>query len=117
MKSDLKSLLGYMMKSRKQQDDGPKINEVGTIIAAIESPNPEHNDFNRVIIHPDYPDQKIQIGRKMMPDLKKEVIKFFTNHLENFAWCTQDMKRIHPSIAEHKVNIDPIHKVIKQKLR
>lgn len=70
-----------------------------------------------VAIHPNYPDQKVQIGKEMQLGLRQEVIEFLTSHLENFTWCTQDIKWIHPSIAEHRLNIDLDHRAIKQKLR
>lgn len=53
----------------------------------------------------------------MPQTLKNEVIKFISDHLQNFAWGTQEMKEIDPVVAEHGLNISPIHKLVKQKQR
>lgn len=71
--------------------------------------------FEEVIVHPNHPDQKVQIGMEMPAHMREDVTQFLSTHLHNFAWCTQDMLEIEPSILEHSLSIDPIHKSIKQK--
>lgn len=103
-----------MMKSRKQLEFEKPLTIVGSILVTKEpteatpldlsllSPiidNPKFRVFKEVVIHPDYPDQKM--------------IHFLSTHLHNFAWCTQDMPRISPDVAEHKLNINPTFKSIK----
>lgn len=49
--------------------------------------------------------------------MKEEMIYFLSTHLHNFVWRTQDMPRISPNVAEHKLNINPTFKLVKQKPR
>lgn len=44
------------MRSRKHQDEGPKVSDVGSIVATKEGPDSEQKDFDEVIIHHDYLD-------------------------------------------------------------
>lgn len=73
VKSDPKSLLRYMMRSRKGQEGRHTIERVGTITTIGEGPdtavdnsnidnvvnNLDFDDFDMIAIHPDYPDQKV----------------------------------------------------------
>lgn len=106
MKSSPKCLLGYMLKSRMQQDEGTKTMEIGSILVTKEDETKrilakkifdfvietsKLEEFKEIAIHPDHPNQKVQIRREMSRHLRGEVIHFLSSHLHNFAWCTQDM--------------------------
>lgn len=71
MKSNSRSLLEYMMKSKQHLDERHNTSEVGSIQATKEGQVPKQKDFDKVVIHPDYPDQRVQIRREMSPGLKK----------------------------------------------
>lgn len=71
VKSNSRSLLEYMMKSKQHLDERHNTNEVGSIQATKEGQVPKQKDFDKVVIHPDYPDQRVQIRREMSPGLKK----------------------------------------------
>lgn len=73
----------------------------------------ESEEYEKVAIHPDHPNQKVQIGKELTPPLRQDIIRFLFDHLQNFAWCAQDMSRIDPAIAEHSHNIDSTYKPIK----
>lgn len=98
--STSKSFMEYMMKSQKQQDEGSTIMEIWSILVvevvetkkAVVEPTPnitaetsKLEEFDKVVIHPDHLDQKIQIGKEMPPHLRDEVIHFLSSHLHNFA--------------------------------
>lgn len=73
----------------------------------------ELKEYETVLIHPDYPDKKVQTGKELPLSLRKDIIKFLSDHLQNFAWCAQDIQGIDPLIAEHSLNIDLTYKPIK----
>lgn len=73
----------------------------------------ESEEYKKVVIHPDYLDQKFQVGKELPPPLKEDIIRFLFDHLKNFAWCSQDILGIDPSIVEHSLNIDPTYKPVK----
>lgn len=73
-------------------------------------------EFKEVVVHPNHRNQKIQIGRKIPQHLKDKVIQFLSSQVHNSSWCMQDMRGIDPSIVEPSLNINPVHKVVKQNL-
>lgn len=85
VKSDPKSLLGYMMRSRKEQEEGCTIGNVRTITMVGERPNSDVKnsnvnnsdvdnsgvDFDMMAIHLDYPIRRFRSARKCNPTLDK----------------------------------------------
>lgn len=89
VKSSPKSLLGYMMKSRKHLNDECKTSEIGSILVTEEleiektprwqvfelpAGTSKQEEFEEVIIHPNHPSQKVQIGKEMPLCLRNEII-------------------------------------------
>lgn len=72
-------------------------------------------EFEETVISPKYLDKKIKIKREMTRQLRSEVIQFLTNHLQNFAWYTEDMPGINTIVVEHFLNINYVCPPIKQK--
>lgn len=76
---------------------------------------PKPRKFDKVTIHQDYPDKKIQLRRKLPSLVKEEMTRFLSTHLHNFAGCTQDISGISPNIAKRRLNINPKYEPVKQK--
>mgnify|MGYP003362656234 CR=1 FL=1 len=59
----------------------------------------------------------LNIGSRLSPELKNQLVAFLRANLDVFAWNHSDMCGISPDIAVHKLNIDPHVHSFKQKRR
>lgn len=75
----------------------------------------ESKEYDEVTIHPDYLDQKIRIVNQMPASMREKMVYFLLDHLRNFAWRTGNISEISLDIVEHRLNIDPTFKSIRQK--
>lgn len=57
----------------------------------------------------------VKIAKDMEPELKKKVIEVVRQYHDVFAWGLEDMPDLDPSVAQHKLNVDPNAKLVKQK--
>lgn len=88
-KKSPKSLLGYMMKSRKHLNDECRTSEIGSILVTEEieiektprwqvfelpAGTSKQEEFEEVIIHPNHPSQKVQNGKEMPLCLRNKII-------------------------------------------
>lgn len=60
-----------------------------------------------MIVNPIHLEQVIKIGSDLPDEVWEELCDFLVNHKDNFAWSMEDMLDLDPSVAEHKLNIDP----------
>jgi hypothetical protein len=59
----------------------------------------------------------LRIGTALNPKYESVLIDFLKANLDVFAWKPSDMKGIPREVAEHKLNIKPGSKPVKQHLR
>nr|XP_023918429.1 uncharacterized protein LOC112029980 [Quercus suber] len=59
----------------------------------------------------------IKIGTTLSPEMKKELVQLLKENLDIFAWSHEDMLGISPDVIQHKLNVDPEKKPIKQRRR
>lgn len=71
-------------------------------------------EYDKLAIHPNYPEQKVWIGNDMPPSQREQMTQFVLEHLCNFAWQTEDMLGISLDVAEHKLTINPSFKLVRQ---
>ncbi|XP_065626129.1 uncharacterized protein LOC136066174 [Quercus suber] len=58
-----------------------------------------------------------RIGTTLSPEIRTRPIQFLKENLDVFAWSHDDMPGISPEVIQHKLNVDPERKPIKQRRR
>ncbi|GKV42001.1 hypothetical protein SLEP1_g49463 [Rubroshorea leprosula] len=74
-------------------------------------------DVEEVLIDDRDPSRKTQIGTRLNPDEKAELITFLRANNDVFAWTSADMPGIPNSISQHKLSTNPLKKPVAQKRR
>lgn len=111
IKSNLRSLLTYLVKTKKKQ-----------ILLTVQPVSKEQlmvitPEYNEIMINPQYPEQKIKVGGEMPEEEVAALEAFLKNHCDNFAWMAEDMLGLDNKVALHKLNTDPKMMPIQQKQR
>ncbi|KAL0395394.1 UNVERIFIED_CONTAM: hypothetical protein Slati_4505600 [Sesamum latifolium] len=63
------------------------------------------------------PDKTTKIGSQLNPTLAGQLTAFLQQNADVFAWTTNDLIGIDPSIVVHSFNVDPTYPPVKQKKR
>ncbi|KAJ4719042.1 Retrovirus-related Pol polyprotein from transposon opus [Melia azedarach] len=63
------------------------------------------------------PTRIVKVGTQLTSDVRTSLVEFLTEYSDVFAWRHSDMLGISPSIISHQLNMDPIHRPIRQKQR
>ena len=58
------------------------------------------------------PTKTTQVRARLIPQTKKEIIKFLRSSLDVFAWSHEDMPGIPANIIQHCLNVDPEKKPV-----
>jgi hypothetical protein len=74
-------------------------------------------DEVQVVIDDEYPEQTVRVGGDLSYEQREELKALLKRHKQAFAWKPQDMTGVSRSVIEHKLNIIPTCKPIKQKKR
>ena len=53
------------------------------------------------------PSKTTKVGGELQSYLKEEMIKFFRENLDVFAWRHEDMLGIDSGVIKHRLNVDP----------
>ena len=69
------------------------------------------------VLFPERPEQTVLIGRELSPEREAELLSFLRQNVDVFAWSAKDLPGIDRSIAEHRLDVDPSVKPIRQKMR
>ncbi|GKV11460.1 hypothetical protein SLEP1_g22719 [Rubroshorea leprosula] len=72
-------------------------------------------DVEKVQIDDRDPNRKTQIGTRLNPKERAELIAFLRANKDVFAWTSTDMPGIPTSVSQHKLNTNPLKKPIAQK--
>ncbi|GKV50967.1 hypothetical protein SLEP1_g57644, partial [Rubroshorea leprosula] len=72
-------------------------------------------DVEEVQIDDKDPSRKTQIGTKLNPEERAELIAFLRANKDVFAWTSADMPRIPTSVFQHKLSTNPLKKPVTQK--
>ena len=59
----------------------------------------------------------VYIGSKLTEDIKSPLIYFLKQNMEVFAWKQEDMGGVDPTMINHRLNVSPFFKPVKQKRR
>ncbi|XP_057982208.1 uncharacterized protein LOC131167418 [Malania oleifera] len=62
-------------------------------------------------------ERSIQIGDQLLETLKVELIELLNKFTDLFVWSAADMPGINPAVIEHRLQVDPNHRPVKQKKR
>ncbi|GKU90960.1 hypothetical protein SLEP1_g4897 [Rubroshorea leprosula] len=74
-------------------------------------------DVEEVLIDDRDPSRKTQIGTRLNPKERAELITFLRANNDVFAWTSANMPRIPKSIFQHKLSTNPLKKPVAQKRR
>ncbi|GKV11566.1 hypothetical protein SLEP1_g22814 [Rubroshorea leprosula] len=74
-------------------------------------------DVEEVLVDDRDPSRKIQIGTRLNPEEKAELIAFLRANNDVFAWTSVDMPGIPNSVCQHKLSTNPLKKPVAQKRR
>ncbi|GLU18539.1 hypothetical protein SLE2022_348350 [Rubroshorea leprosula] len=74
-------------------------------------------DVEEVHIDDRDPSQTTQIGTKLNPEERAELIAFLRANKDVFAWTSADMPGIPTSVSQHKLSTNPLKKLVAQKWR
>ena len=61
------------------------------------------------------PMKTTKVGMTMSVDMKKKLIQFLKENLDDFAWSHEDMPDISPKLIQHKLNVDLKKKLVQQR--
>ncbi|GKU97081.1 hypothetical protein SLEP1_g10263 [Rubroshorea leprosula] len=74
-------------------------------------------DVEEVLVDDRDPSRKTQIGTRLNPKEKAELIAFLRVNNDVFAWTSADMPGIPNSVCQHKLSTNPLKKPVAQKRR
>ena len=89
---------------KKVEDE---VDEPETTIEKLEEISLDKND----------PDKKVLVATLLTKEEKDELIMFLHKNKDVFAWSHKDIPIVDPSMAEHRLNIDPRYPPVRQKKR
>ncbi|GKU93037.1 hypothetical protein SLEP1_g6675 [Rubroshorea leprosula] len=72
-------------------------------------------DVEEVLIDDRDPSRKTQIGTRLNPEERAELIAFLRANNDVFAWTSADMPGIPNSVSQHKLSTNPLKKPVAQK--
>ncbi|GKU94694.1 hypothetical protein SLEP1_g8146 [Rubroshorea leprosula] len=75
------------------------------------------DDVEEVQIDDRDPTRKTQIGTRLNPEERAELITFLRANKDIFAWTSTNMPGIPTSVSQHKLNTNPLKKPVAQKRR
>ena len=70
-----------------------------------------------IVLDEDHPDRRVYVGSSLSTELVGPLIDFLKHNMDVFAWSHADLEGIDPEVATHRLNVDPHHKPVRQKLR
>jgi hypothetical protein len=74
-------------------------------------------DTKRVLLDTMVLDQTVVIGSDLSADEEANLVQFLQKNKDAFAWSAKDLTGVDRNFIEHKLNINPLVKPRKQKLR
>ena len=80
-------------------------------------PRMEPESFKSIPLDIEDPSRKVRIGTELETATETMLITFLRERASTFAWSTDDLVGIDPSVAEHRLNIFPNTRPIRQKRR
>ena len=67
----------------------------------------EAEKYQEVVIHTNYPEQNVKIGRELKPEETVDLVVFLRANLSVFAWTPTHMIGIPEKVAIHRLNLNP----------
>ncbi|GKA08054.1 hypothetical protein Tco_0687385 [Tanacetum coccineum] len=71
----------------------------------------------KVAIHPEYPEQTVEIGSTLTEDGRRKLFNLLRRNLDILAWKPADITGVPQHIAEHRLNIRKGCPPVRQKKR
>jgi hypothetical protein len=65
----------------------------------------------------DIADQRVLLGSQLSNEQEKNMLRFFFNNKDVFAWTANDLYGVNRDVTEHSLNVDPSFRPRKQRLR
>lgn len=74
-------------------------------------------ETDEVILIPGNSETKTKIASDLNSDLKADVVDCLRRNVGVFAWFSAELTSIRPEVAEHKLNVSPGARIVKQRKR
>jgi hypothetical protein len=65
----------------------------------------------------DVAEQKVLLGSQLSDEREKTLLIFLFNNKDVFAWLANDLCGVNRDVIEHSLNVDPVFRPRKQRLR
>ncbi|CAA0807105.1 Unknown protein, partial [Striga hermonthica] len=62
-------------------------------------------------------DQTTKVGKELEEELRRQLVELLKEFRDIFAFSPEELTGINPEVMEHKLNVDPLKKPVKQRLR
>ncbi|GKV15219.1 hypothetical protein SLEP1_g26021 [Rubroshorea leprosula] len=98
---------GNSNAARQPGDNRPKDETRAALVEDVEEVQIDDTD----------PSRTTQIGTKLHPEERAELIAFLRANKDVFAWTSADMPGIPTSVSQHKLSTSPLKKPVAQKRR
>ena len=73
----------------------------------VDEPEVTIEELEEVSLDKGSPNKKVLVGTLLTKKEKDELMNFLRKNKDVFAWSHRDIPGVDPSMAEHKLNIDP----------
>ncbi|KAL0313264.1 UNVERIFIED_CONTAM: hypothetical protein Sradi_5725700 [Sesamum radiatum] len=74
-------------------------------------------EFKTVELIAHQPGKTTRIGSKMSRLVEIMMVEFLRENVDMFAWSPSDFRGINPEVIVHRLNVDPMTRLVKQKKR
>ncbi|XP_065637861.1 uncharacterized protein LOC112022164 [Quercus suber] len=74
-------------------------------------------DLETVELSDEEPNKTTRIGTTLSLEMRTKLVQFLKENLDVFAWSHDDMPGISPEVIQHRLNVDPERKPVKQRRR
>nr|GEV57801.1 reverse transcriptase domain-containing protein [Tanacetum cinerariifolium] len=88
---------------------------LGDYIIAVFKEERTRPDNFKVVLHLDFPDQKVAIGGTLSDKGRTELCSILKKNLDIFSWQPSDMTGVPRSVVEHRLNIWEGYSPVRQK--
>ncbi|KAJ4713136.1 Retrovirus-related Pol polyprotein from transposon 17.6 [Melia azedarach] len=97
-----------------------RCNQVSTLdprVSEVEQRGEPVEELEAIPVCEDDPTKVVKVGTQLTSDVRTSLVEFLVEYSDAFAWSHSDMPGISLSIISHRLNVDSIHRPVRQKRR
>ncbi|KAJ4720741.1 Retrovirus-related Pol polyprotein from transposon opus [Melia azedarach] len=97
-----------------------RCNHVSTLdprVSEVEQRGEPVEELEAVSVCEDDPTKVVKVGTQLTSDVRTSLVEFLVEYSDVFAYSHSDMPGISPSIISHRLNVDSVHRPVRQKRR